>query len=179
MHENTTSDHSVFLTLTYNPDNLPDPPSVTKLEWQRYVKRLRKLLGHPRLKYFAVGEYGGDLGRPHYHAILYGINIADHTVIDGKCYYGPCLTAWYPRGFVNLGSVTQESCYYVASYLQKHTKAPPGCQQPFRLMSKGLGKDFVYNNHERLADQLQLTRQGDPQGILRTSIHYLFKSLIS
>lgn len=166
MHENRYHDSAVFLTLTYADDFLPDPPSVTKDVWQRYVKRLRKLTGNT-LRYFAVGEYGTDQQRPHYHAILFGVSINDHKITDGKVFYGPCLTAWHPRGFAYMGTVTQGSCHYVASYLMKHTVRPNGCQQPFRLMSKGLGKRFALEHKEQLFDRLTLTREGKEIGIPR------------
>ena len=72
---------SVFLTLTYNEDNLPYVKSLTKdnvyyqtlykRDLQLFNKRLRKNTKE-EYRYFASGEYGGNYGRPHYHMLLFG-----------------------------------------------------------------------------------------------------------
>lgn len=74
-----------FITLTYSDKYLPHNskgfPCFNKRDVQLFFKRLRKEL-EPiyrqfgvdfRLRYFLVGEYGSDFGRPHYHAILFNL----------------------------------------------------------------------------------------------------------
>lgn len=78
-----------FVTLTYSDDFVPvshyaDPstgeaqPSLTlrKRDLQLFFKRLRKRHVKP-LRYFAAGEYGGKTLRPHYHAIIFGLELGD------------------------------------------------------------------------------------------------------
>ena len=70
-------DHSktaVFLTLTYNDDNLPVKLQVTtgqtemtlqKRDLTLFFKRLRKKFPEKEVRYYAVGEYGKRTLRPH------------------------------------------------------------------------------------------------------------------
>ena len=74
LHESDYWDHSCFTTLTYNNEHLPKDGSLHKDELQKFFKRLRKYLGDRKMKYFACGEYGDEGHRPHYHAILFGID---------------------------------------------------------------------------------------------------------
>lgn len=70
-----------FILLTYNNDSLPSDRQLHYEDVQNFFKRLRWLV-HERglddpdesFRYFAVGEYGGVNGRPHYHIILFGLN---------------------------------------------------------------------------------------------------------
>ena len=61
---------SLFLTLTYNNENLPKH-GVFKEEIQLFLKRLRisldRLHYKHNLRYFACAEYGSTSKRPHYH----------------------------------------------------------------------------------------------------------------
>lgn len=98
--------YSTFLTLSYNEDSCPSElvPSDLALFW----KRLRYELGF-KIRYFAVGEYGEKTGRPHYHAIVFGMPFTAVKV---------CEKAW-PLGFVFLGEVTPASAAYVTGYVSK------------------------------------------------------------
>lgn len=59
-----------FVTLDYDDQHLPENRSVDRTTVQKWLKRFRKHLGHP-IRYFAVGEYGTDRNRPHYHALIF------------------------------------------------------------------------------------------------------------
>lgn len=68
-----------FITLTYADDILPrlddGTPCFDSRHISLFIKRLQKnmeLKGlRPDFKYFIVAEYGGELGRPHYHGFLH------------------------------------------------------------------------------------------------------------
>lgn len=138
-----------FLTLTYNPENLPSDGLVHKDTFQKFMKRLRKKFGNG-LRFFACGEYGHQYKRPHYHAIIFGLRFPDliiHTVRNGFQYYrSPMLEKIWPYGFSLIGSVTFESCAYVARYVMKKQTGNDidDSLQPFVLMSRmpGLGHDW-------------------------------------
>lgn len=53
---------SCYITLSYNPENLPQGRTLVKTDLQKFWKRLRKYLsareGGEGIKYFACGEYG-------------------------------------------------------------------------------------------------------------------------
>ena len=75
LHEMAYHERSVFLTLTYSDENLPDDLSISKRHLQLFLKRLRKQSGRKGIKYFATGEYGESTQRPHYHAIVFGVGL--------------------------------------------------------------------------------------------------------
>lgn len=138
-----------FLTLTYSPEYLPADGKIHKDVFQKFMKRLRKKFGNG-LRFFACGEYGHRFKRPHYHAVIFGLQFPDlmiHTVKNGFQYYrSPTLEKLWPYGFSLIGSVTFESCAYVARYVMKKQKGDDVDEslQPFVLMSRmpGLGHDW-------------------------------------
>lgn len=122
--ESCKHEHNSFLTLTYAPDNLPllqadDPTSATLAprDLQLFIKRLRKICSRP-IRYFAVGEYGDETWRPHYHAALFGVSPLEVELvrkawsIDGK-----------PIGHIMLGDLSRASAAYIAQYCTKKLTA--------------------------------------------------------
>lgn len=71
------TNESLFITLTYNDEHLPQGGNLKPLHVRHFLQRLRRLgsLGPApqALRYFFVGEYGEQKMRPHYHAILFGM----------------------------------------------------------------------------------------------------------
>lgn len=71
---------SVFITLTYAPEYLPTPlgkyaaGTLCKEDMQKFWKRLRKNNPDRIIRYFQVGEYGTKSHRPHYHAMVFGMD---------------------------------------------------------------------------------------------------------
>lgn len=62
-------EHSAFVTLTYNDENLPDNYSLSKVELQNFFDNLQhkfKDYDGRKIRYYACGEYGDDTQRPHY-----------------------------------------------------------------------------------------------------------------
>jgi hypothetical protein len=128
MHENQMHEESCFLTLTMSPDYLEsreNPWSLDKKEFQRFMKRLRKKYGS-KIRYFHCGEYGEKNNRPHYHAIIFGMDFEDKELFqvrdEIRLYTSETLAKLWPFGFVTIGEVTMESCAYVARYVTKKIK---------------------------------------------------------
>lgn len=102
-----------------------------------FFKMLRKT--EPNIRYYAVGEYGGQTYRPHYHIILYNASIQgviDAWQVDGK-----------PLGECYFGTVEGASIGYVLKYISK-TKQIPMHENDDRVpeycrMSKGLGANYL------------------------------------
>lgn len=79
------------------------------------------------------GEYGEDqdalkvgkkkLGRPHYHALLFGLRFPDQYVHDIRhdipVYRSDILETLWTFGYSEIGSVTFKSAAYVARYITK------------------------------------------------------------
>jgi len=112
--EATTSKHSSFLTVTYEdgktPKNTQGDLTLRKKDLQKYIKRLRHEIG--KLRYFAVGEYGDEFGRPHYHAILF-------TDVWNPMNFREMVNSCWGQGFTYLGECTVKSIKYVAGYTTK------------------------------------------------------------
>lgn len=124
MHEAQMHASSSFLTLTFSDENLPEDGSVRVRDVQLFMKRLRKHLGHSRVRFFACGEYGDNGDRPHYHVILYGYEFPDRypwrkSSSGYVCYRSETLERLWPFGHAEVGSVTRESVGYVARYVLK------------------------------------------------------------
>lgn len=133
MHEAEFHDYNFFVTLTYSPECLPSDFGLHKDDFQRWLKRLRKSIDY-KIKYFACGEYGETFGRPHYHAIIFGLEPDDV----------PLLSTCWKQGFVKVGTCTEYSTQYVSGYIQKKLIGKraveyEGREPPFQLVSQGLG----------------------------------------
>lgn len=122
VHEATLHEKNCFVTLTYNPQNLPPNGSLDKRALTLFFKRLRKKFGEG-IRYFACGEYGEQLQRPHYHVIFFGFEPSDLKPWSYKhgniLYRSPSIEKLWPFGFSTIGNVTFESCAYVARYVTK------------------------------------------------------------
>lgn len=118
--ESLISPISMFITLTYSDENLPDGHTLVLSHGQNLIKRLRMRI-HPRtVRYFIVGEYGDRTSRPHYHILLFG----DFTIEEVEKSW--TLGDIYPNSKhlerdPTLGSVTPQSIAYVVSYVMKQT----------------------------------------------------------
>ncbi len=121
-------DSNSFITLTYNPENLPTDGSIHINDFQRFMKRLRKSLHPKKVRFFACGEYGDQTIRPHYHALIFGHDFPDKTVWQkhngNDLYRSASLEALWPYGFSRIGEVTFQSAAYVARYVIKKVNGP-------------------------------------------------------
>ncbi|AXH76874.1 MAG: replication initiator protein [Microviridae sp.] len=127
MHEAQFHEFNCFITLTYNDESLPAGGTLVKKHFQDFMKRLRyhvkEKYGISRVSYFHCGEYGERLRRPHYHAILFGMDFSDKKEWKrsetGTLYRSEELDSLWQLGFCSVGAVTLQSCAYVARYVMK------------------------------------------------------------
>lgn len=119
MHEKRDHEFSSFVTLTYRDTDLPGSGTLVKRDLQLFFKRVRKKLG--KCRYFAAGEYGETTKRPHYHAIIFGIDWKDRRLYSRPkgepLYTSKVLDGLWGHGDCKIGDVTFESCAYVARYI--------------------------------------------------------------
>lgn len=123
MHECAMHDDNAFLTLTYDDAHLPKDLSLDKSHFRGFIKRLRAR-HNGRISYFHCGEYGEENGRPHYHAILFGIGFPDKYLYStngrgDKIYCSSFLSSVWRYGNAMIGNVTFESAAYCARYCLK------------------------------------------------------------
>lgn len=118
--EQSNSETAYFVTLTYNDDSLPKDSVLVKSDLQKFVKRLRSYqdyqIGDNDLRYFAVGEYGKEDNRPHFHLVLFNLPAFD-TIQALKL-----IERSWKFGFCYVEFVNKKNLYYITKYL---TKADP------------------------------------------------------
>jgi len=135
--EADVSTSAFFVTLTYGTEHVPISNNkymtLKKEDLQDFFKRLRHHTTE-KIKYYAVGEYGGKFKRPHYHIILF--NSREEHVCK----------AW-TIGQVHFGKVEAASIAYCFKYISKDKTIKQHKNddrlREFSLMSKGLGKCYV------------------------------------
>lgn len=122
-HEMKTHSSASFVTLTYNPESLPRGGTLVRRHLQLFVKRLREALEPIRIRYFAVGEYGEELERPHYHLLVFGWFPADAKLFahgDGyDVYTSEIIASAWEYGFHTVSAGSVENALYVAGYATK------------------------------------------------------------
>lgn len=155
-----------FITLTYDDPSLPlgdsDRPTLVKSDYQRFAKRLRKENGthcNWPIRYYAVGEYGTETERPHYHAIMFNAHLKVINKLDGIWKYGT----------VHVGEVEPASIHYVTKYVINRVGLYKDRLPPFALMSRrpGIGAEYV-NTHTawHRADARYFTNVNGQKGTL-------------
>lgn len=159
-HEAQLHEYSCFATLTYNEENVPQDGGLRYDDLQRFWKRLRKAVGP--LRYFAVGEYGDETNRPHYHACIFGHDFTENKkVVRGgrnPLWTNETLETAWGLGNVSAGALTFETAQYTASYVTKklnnerrYTRLDPetgeliALEQPRAMMSlkPAIGRNWL------------------------------------
>lgn len=134
-------EYSVFFTLTYAQEHLPNPPQLQPEDLQKFLKRVRRRLEPVQVRFFACGEYGSKSLRPHYHGVLFGVEATNELE--------RILAQAWPFGFIQLAPLTPARAAYVAKYVCKDVsedeKIPPGWQKEFARMSNrpGIGAKYA------------------------------------
>lgn len=142
-HEAQLHQQNAFITLTYETP----PVSISKRDCQLFLKRLRKQYG--TIRYFLCGEYGEQTHRAHYHAIIFGQDfLGGATKIGPNLYTNAVLQAIWGHGLISIGTVTPQSCAYVAGYVNKKSADP----DTFNLMSRrpGIGYNWLQKHYQSL-----------------------------
>lgn len=162
---------NAFVTLTYSDYHLPRSyekayethelsPAYASLDpshLRNWLKRFRKALAPLPLRFFAIGEYGDQTHRPHYHAMLF--NYPPCSRVEGTRYKGDEITCCencarihhtWGLGRIFVGSCSMESAGYIAGYVTKKMTAKDdprliGRYPEFSRMSTrpGLGADVM------------------------------------
>jgi len=75
-HEFHTSGFvGMFITLTYDDENIPSCGHFDERDIVLFVKRLRKI--SPKIRTLGVAEYGENTKRPHFHLLVFGHIFSD------------------------------------------------------------------------------------------------------
>ncbi|WNK13586.1 MAG: replication initiator protein [Microvirus sp.] len=172
MHE-----HNCVLTLTYEDKNLPENGSLAHEDFQKFLKRLRQdivraqrpqsglqadklpLLVGGKLKYFMCGEYGEQKKRPHYHAMLFGVDFADKekwskTTKGNQLWRSDYLDKKWRYGQALIGEMNWGSAAYITQYtlkkMSKQQATEIGINPEYHQMSRrpGIGNTWIKKYHE-------------------------------
>lgn len=199
MIENMYHDKSYFLTLTYDDEHVPrswysDPSTgeafesftLKKKDLQDFHKRLR-FHYTDTLRFYACGEYGSHTFRPHYHSIMYGLDLPDlqpfqRTKLGYQYYTSRWLADIWKNGHVMVGEVNWNTCAYVARYIMKKHLGKDsdfyvqhGLEPEFTLMSRrpGLAHQYYEDHKDELIAGKEIFISTDTGGKkLRTPKYY-------
>lgn len=175
MLEATCYTDNCFLTLTYADKHLPTlddgTPTLKPEDLRNFWKRLRKEISPLKIRYYAVGEYGDDNFRPHYHAALFNFppcRQKETQYRDGLiscCPRCDLVNRIWGKGRVFLGTLETDSAQYISGYVLKklYKKTDPrldGRHPEFSRMSTdgGIGVSFM---DEVASVLMQYEVQGD------------------
>lgn len=181
MHKGKSS----FVTLTYSEDSVPCDGSLRALDYQLFLKRLRRMCPEVKIRYFLAAEYGEISQRPHFHLALFGLPVDVAGGPSGRS--GVVQKAWSVKcsefggvgvykslGFTHVGTITMDSCQYIAGYITK--KYSKGDQwkrkKEFCRMSlkPGIGADAMkVVSRSLLQTGVPLLASADVPGVLRSS----------
>lgn len=164
--ELAASKFALFLTFTYDDDHLiykNGIPTVSKKEFQNYIKRIRKHYEPKKIRYFGCGEYGGINSRPHYHALLYFPftfktpttvhELEAHRIELYNC-WKRCDIKRFTISLVNFAR-----CGYCTKDILKLQKEPYGTDPPFHLQSRCPALGLPY--FEELEHESDLWKSND------------------
>lgn len=161
--EEKLHERNAFVTLTYDDKSLPiqrnGKATLDKRHLQLFIKILRTKIQPTRLRFFAVGEYGDENWRPHYHVILFNFpsclaaprtRIRRHYAGRSCCHYCDMVRGAWDKGNIELGPLDAGGAEYVAGYTTKkltHAADPrlEGRYPEFARMSNrpGIGADAI------------------------------------
>lgn len=172
---------NLYLTCTFDDEHLPyadtvdtetgqvvSVPCLDYTVWQKFMKRLRKAFPEQNLRYRVTGEYGDTTHRPHFHAIIFGLELPDLRVkyyTNGRrksttpfkgcypMYVSKKLQDIWQQGFCLVGECNLKSIKYVSNYQVKSQQlrgvypVDPLSRQSSR---PAIARVYYDNNYENL-----------------------------
>lgn len=180
MLEAASHKHNSFVTLTYENN----PVSLQPKHLQDFIKRLRRRLDEfdTKIRFFAVGEYGDETERPHYHLALFGYSSCANlrTLPHSCCFSCNLIKETWKHGLIDQGQLTPASAQYIAGYVTKKMTNPNnlrvrewlnGRHPEFMRCSQGIAHDAA----KKIADSLVDAELEEAQ--LTSTLNYNGKSL--
>ena len=178
-YEHGRSDTAIFTTMTYSDEHLPEHGSLSRKDVRGFLKRFKAVekkhdptyqmkvdrkrealkISHLEAdkiktsKYYVIGEYGCENGRPHYHGIFFNLHprvVARFHETWSKPYQNEEI------GWSSVLPVLDGGIKYVAGYfLTKAKEVPDHMEKPFSLVSNFMGKSFQ-EECNKVGDPLQI-----------------------
>lgn len=113
--------------------------SVKKAQAREWKSLQRKDIVKPEIRYYAVGEYGEQFGRPHYHLIVFNLweSLANEIRLE---------KIW-KKGRVETEALSPALIHYATGYIYEKNKYIKERQtKPRMYCSKGIGKQYIERN---------------------------------
>lgn len=150
-------DQNCFVTLTYDPEHYDGKPHKDHL--QKFIKSLRNY-GYT-VRYFGVCERGDELGRYHYHILLFGFFPGDakpwaKSQKGFMQYTSKYLSEVWSKGLVTVSEFSPYCAQYTAGYVVK--KLASGDKSLFHIQSTrpGIGAGYLMKNVQEIYDSDKL-----------------------
>ncbi len=164
IHESNQHEHNSWVTLTYDPEHLPYGGDLHPPDLQKFLKRLRRKT--PPIRFYACGEYGEALSRPHYHICIFGYDFPDKTtwrLDQEKTYYrSALLESCWKLGNSEIGDLTVETAGYTARYCMKKINGKKAATHYEKLVTD---TGEIIQLHPEFARMSNRTEPGKPGGI--------------
>ena len=126
LHEQVMHKDAWFLTMTYDDEQIPEFGSLRPKDLQGFFKAVRRDHKQGKISYYACGEYGERTERPHYHAVVFGVDFGDRWIhrVSGahNVWRSNALENYWPHGSSEFGTLTPASAAYVAGYVRKKVR---------------------------------------------------------
>lgn len=107
-----------MVTLTYADQCLPPGGKLQLEHMQKFFRAIRKR-GH-YVRYFWAGEYGPKTHRPHYHALMFGMDFLEQSEkLPTGDYVSPLLADFWQHGTHQVTPFSMATACYVAGYVDK------------------------------------------------------------
>ena len=144
-----------FVTLTYDEEHVPTAENGCKTvkikHLQDFIKllryhlheRLAKTSYSPRIRYYAISEYGSKTYRPHYHCIIF--SSLPMEVLRG------CICLSWRQGYFDVEPINAARIRYVLKRhgIPKDYGHPRGTENPRAIMSTKPGLGYQYLTEAR------------------------------
>lgn len=166
-------DKVYFLTLTYDDNNVPvslSKDGVTSMtlepkDLQDFIKRLRREQEYHysnKIRFYAVGEYGEQFHRPHYHMIAFGLILDDikehHRNRAGRMIHtSETIEKIWQNGLIEVEDLSWELAAYAARYCVKKLGKDEtefyetfGLVPEFQRCSQGFGRDYFEEHMDEI-----------------------------
>ncbi len=186
VHESQDHEQNCFITLTYDDEHVPN--SLDHSHFQKFMKRLRKYFKGVKIRYFMCGEYGTQTFRPHFHALLFGVDFPDkiqHTTQGNVINYtSEILSKLWPMGFHYIGDLHYGTARYVAKYSLKALQdlgcdyEELGLKPEYLMMSNGIGKNYATKYSKEIGQHDNIIVNGHKNPVPRYYESYVDKSTL-
>ena len=160
MDEAHQHEKNIFITLTYDSENLHPDLSLHKSHFQKFIRALRKKTKQ-KIRYYMCGEYGqpsfenGGVARPHFHALLFNYDFPDkvfwtYSKAGDPQYTSNLLDEIWQKGFAQIGTCNLKSAAYIARYIMKKLTGPEA-----EKLNPETGLTHYETNHLHSGDVIQ------------------------